>query len=144
MLRKHSTIRVQRINSRSDRCQQKMLDLDLYTQPFRLMLPDGQNQYRTFTGAMLSIFTVCVVLAYASFKISTMVSKDDYKVRTLDQAGDFEDTKMFGEDNGFIIAAGVILPNTLPATYDGWRESRPRIPPEIGAFNLYYKIYNIF
>ena len=145
MLRRQSKIRVQRMDSRSDRCQQAMLRLDLYRQPFRLRLPDGFNEYRTFTGSILSIFTICVVLAYASFKITTMVKKDDYKVRTLDQVGGFEETERFGEDNGFLIAAGIISIDTEPANsdYPNWRESRLEVPPEIGAFNLYYKVFDL-
>ena len=57
-----------------------MLRFDLYKQPFRLLLPDGKNEYRTCTGALMSISTLLVVLLYASYKITILISNESYLV----------------------------------------------------------------
>ena len=53
----------------------------MYKQPFRLLLPDEKDEYRTFAGAILTIFSIVVVLVYAGFKISTLLSYSEYKVQ---------------------------------------------------------------
>ena len=57
-----------------------MLTVDLYKQPFQLLLPDGKYEYRTFTGAVLTIFTFMIMLSYSSFKMTMMVTREDNKV----------------------------------------------------------------
>ena len=143
MLRRQSTIRVQKMFTRPDRCQQKMLSLDLYRQPLLMLLPDGKNEYRTFTGAMLSILTIMVVLTYASFKFNAMIMREEFNLRSMDLASDFLETERFDESHGFIVAAGVIAYQTLStSSYQNWRDSRIEIPPEIGAFNFYFKVFD--
>ena len=66
--------------SRMDRCQRSVTSFDLYKQPFRLLLPDGKNEYRTCTGALMSISTLLVVLLYATYKITILVSNESYLV----------------------------------------------------------------
>ena len=69
------SIRHQQQLSASDRCQKRTLAFDLYKQPFRLLLPDEVDMYRTFVGALLTIFSVLFVLIYAGFKVGTLVSQ---------------------------------------------------------------------
>ena len=64
-----------------ERCQQATLKFDLYKQPFRLLLPDEKDEYRTFAGAVLTICSIFVVMIYAGFKISTLLSYSEYKVQ---------------------------------------------------------------
>ena len=61
-----------------------MLSFDLYKQPFRLLLPDGKNEFRTFCGSISSIITILVVLSYSSQKITTLVSLDDIKIQKIE------------------------------------------------------------
>lgn len=91
---------------------------------------------------MLSIFTIIVVLAYASFKFIAMISHEDYKVRTMNLDGFFEDTDPFDHSHGFMIAAGIFGNQERTSMYDYWEETRIEIPPEIGEFNIYVKIYD--
>ena len=52
-----------------ERCQKFTIKVDLYKQPFRLLLPDEKDEYRTFAGAILTICTFIIVLVYASLKL---------------------------------------------------------------------------
>ena len=98
-----------------------MLTVDLYKQPFQLLLPDGKYEYRTFTGAILTIFTFMIMISYSLFKLTMMVTREDNKVRQMDLAGYYEDTDEFNESHGFDIAAGIIAWETLPTSYENWR-----------------------
>ena len=62
-------------------CQKGMLRADLYKQPFRFLLPDRQDRYRTFIGSLLSIFTFTVLTLFALYRIITMLSMEDYKIQ---------------------------------------------------------------
>ena len=66
--------------SNCDRYQKAWIRFDLYAQPFRLLLPDKKDTYRTFTGALMSILSLVLVSVYAGFKINTLVRFSDYKI----------------------------------------------------------------
>ena len=68
MLRKQSKLHLTRNYTCADSCQSSFLRFDIYKQPFGLLLPDRQSTYRTFAGAMLSLFTIVVVLSFGTFK----------------------------------------------------------------------------
>ena len=51
-----------------DSMQKKALFIDLYRRPFLFMMPDKVPSYRTLLGSMLSIFTLVLILSYATFK----------------------------------------------------------------------------
>ena len=55
-----------------------ILAIDLYHKPFRFLMPDHRESYRTFLGALLSVFTVMIILGYGTYKLSNMVSYDGY------------------------------------------------------------------
>ena len=61
-------------------CQERFLLLDIYRQPFRLLLPDESGMYRTFMGSMLSLLTIVTVIIYGGYKTNDLVNKRDYKV----------------------------------------------------------------
>ena len=52
-----------------EKCQKGTLKLDLYKQPFRLLLPDEKDEYRTFAGSLLTVMTVIIVLVYGGYKL---------------------------------------------------------------------------
>ena len=58
----------------------------MYRQPFRLLLPDGHDTYRTFLGSLMSVITLVTMLAYGSYKVSMLTQMEDYGVqlRTLE------------------------------------------------------------
>ena len=114
-----------------------MLGFDLYKQPFRLLLPDGKNEYRTFVGATLSLFTIVIVLIYGSFKIQQLVDLEDYKVQLREEDDAFKDNEKFGFDDGFAVAAGIVSADD----YEGDTKVKD-VPPEIGAFGFYIKHFN--
>ena len=60
--------------SRGDQCAERMLTLDLYREPFRVLLPDNEGKYRTLLGAIFSLATMFVLLTYAGFKFNTLVN----------------------------------------------------------------------
>lgn len=83
----------------------KYLGLDIYRQPFRLLLPDGNGMYRTFLGSLLSIITLVLIITYGSFKASELFSKQDYQVQKRELLDFYEEKEAFGADDGFAVAA---------------------------------------
>ena len=111
-----------------ERCQKATLKFDLYKQPFRLLLPDEKDEYRTFAGALLTIVTVITVVVYASLKLVTLFDYNDYKVqiRHFDDFYDMEERLTM--EHGLMIAGGIA--------------GQPNIPENIGAVNFYRKTYS--
>ena len=106
-----------------------MLHLDLYKQPFRLLLPDRKNEYRTFTGAALTILTIIVLLAYGGVKLSALIARDDYRVQNRELMDFYEDIDPLSSDDGFVIAAAIT----------GFEGPLVDIPPEYGSLRFYRK-----
>ena len=99
--------------TRCDKLQQRMLSLDLYRLPFRLLLPDNQDQYRTFLGSILSIFTVVIILTYTGYKMAQLASTEEFKIQ-LRQKDYFYDPKSVfsSQSDHFNLAAAI-------TAYDG-------------------------
>lgn len=51
--------------------------------------------YRTLAGALLTIFSVVLVLVYAGYKVGILVSLSDYKIQVRTQERFFEITEKF-------------------------------------------------
>ncbi len=66
--------------SACDKCQRSSLVCDLFPQPFRLLLPDGEDKYRTFAGTLLSIASVVIVLSYTVFHFIGLMNNSEYLV----------------------------------------------------------------
>ena len=99
------------VNTERKRSSSSILALDLYRQPFHLQLPDGQNEYRTRLGAVLSILTIVLLLAYGIYKTVSLIGLSyEIMLTTLDYEYGYEDG--LSQANGFCIAAGV-------SSYDG-------------------------
>ena len=64
-------------------------------------MPDEEHTYRTFCGSILSIFTVIIIMLYASYKMAIMFSFADYKVQLRDLEDYFEEMDVFGSKEGF-------------------------------------------
>ena len=110
-----------------ERCQKSTLKFDLYKQPFRLLLPDEKDEYRTFAGAILTICSIFLVLIYAGFKVSTLISYSEYKVQIKVYDEHYGQFEPFTTEQGFMLAA-----------------TMTKIPPaNIGALKLYRKDYKV-
>ena len=75
-------------------------------------MPDGEGQYKSFLGSIFSIITLLTMLSYASYKFTALISYSDYKIQVSDQENFYTDEDFFGNENGFMFAAGV-------TNYDG-------------------------
>ena len=108
--------------------------LDVYRQPFRLLLPDGHDTYRTFIGALLSLCTIVVILTTGVYKFTTLVSNDEYQVQLRTIENEFATNATFGSANGFAVAAAV-------TSFDG--SSEDITDPEIGEIKFYLKSWDV-
>ena len=117
--------------SRKESCQKFVIKFDLYKQPFRLLLPDEKDEYRTFCGSLLTIFTLSVTLVYAVLKLQILFNYKDYKVqeRNLDEY--YKETDRFS--NNFMVAAGI------PTGLDG--QKHEKVPENIAALKFYRKTW---
>ena len=117
-----------------DRCQKSLLNLDIYRQPFRLLLPDGHDSYRTLIGALLSILTFLTLLTYGSYKITRLVNFEDYQVGMYTLEDHYAPNATFGSADGFVVAAAI-------TAYDGSTEDIT--DPEIGEIKFYLKQWDV-
>ena len=126
------SIRHQQNLSTFDRCQKSTLRFDLYKQPFRLLLPDEKDTYRTFVGAMLTIFSIILVLVYAGFKVGNLFALDEYKIQVRQKEHLYNEQDKFDYSQGFMVGAAI----------PEWgKEKRTDIPADIGALKFYKKIW---
>ena len=72
MRRSKSMINTQRLGI-CEKGWQNILSFDLYKRPFAFLMPDHTERYRTFVGAMLSILTLIIVVAYGAYKITDLL-----------------------------------------------------------------------
>ena len=72
-----------------------------------MMLPDNNDRYKTQLGACLSVLTIIVMLSFASYKMSVLLTQSDYKVLERSEADYFESTDEFGVAQHFQVAAGL-------------------------------------
>ena len=121
------------ILSRCERFQQLSINLDLYKQPFRLLLPDEKDEYRTFAGAILTICTFFLGLIYAVIKLQILFGYEDYKVQSRDFGEYYKETDMFTHLDGFAVAAGI---PTGP-----YGQAHTGVPQNVGALKFYRKEY---
>ena len=106
----------------------------MYRQPFRLLLPDGHDSYRTFIGALLSLMTLLTLLTYGSLKITSLVHSDDYSVGMHILEDHYASNATFGASDGFVVSAAVV-------TLDG--SSQDITDPEIGEIKFYLKHWDV-
>ena len=59
-------------------------------------MPDGESEYKSFLGSILSIMTLLTLLSYASYKFTALISYSDYKVQVSDQENFYTDEDFFG------------------------------------------------
>ena len=107
-----------------ERCAKFTIKADLYKQPFRLLLPDEKDEYRTFAGAMLTICTLAVVLIYAVIKLHILFGYEDYKVQISEFGNFYKETDEFNHEHGFAVAAGIA------GGFDG--SAKEEVPPSVG------------
>ena len=123
------SVRHQQSLSAFEKCQKGTLRFDLYKQPFRLLLPDEKDMYRTLAGALLTIFSVVLVLVYAGYKVGILVSLSDYKIQVRTQERYFDMNERFDQNLGLMIGASI----------PSWGNFRTEIPANIGALKFYIK-----
>lgn len=98
------------------------------------MLPDGHDTYRTFIGALLSLCTIVIILTTGVYKLTTLVSNDEYQVQLRTIENEFATNATFGSANGFAVAAAV-------TSFDG--SSEDITDPEIGEIKFYLKSWDV-
>ena len=81
-----------------------MLGLDIYRQPFRLLLPDGNGMYRSLMGSIMSVITLALIITYGCFEASEVFGDRNYRVQTYDVTRFYSLDQGFGASDGFIIA----------------------------------------
>ena len=112
-----------------------MLKFDLYKQPFRLLLPDRKNEYRTFAGGLLSITTIIVMLLYTIYKFNVLISNYDYKVQLRRMESYYSEKDVFSYNDGFRLAAAITTDN------DDYEKSID-IPPEYASIKFIRKSFD--
>ena len=84
----------------------------MYRQPFRLILPDGKDTYKSFLGSMFSLATIILISMYGIFKLSSLMKYSDYNVQESRKENYYVSEDSFGFEAGYMMAAGLIA-------YDG-------------------------
>ena len=89
-------------------CKQHALKLDIYKESFKLQLPDQVDKYRTMCGAILSVITILLLLAYAIYKVDLLIRLKDYRVQQATSTDFYRGNDGFGRKDGFAFAAGIV------------------------------------
>ena len=63
-----------------DRYYKRALTLDIYRTPFKFLFFDGNENYRTFLGTILSLLTVITILSYGLVKVIQVFSAEEFEV----------------------------------------------------------------
>ena len=72
-----------------------------------MLIPGGEETYRSFLGSFVSVITILIILTYGTFNFLKMVDREDYNVvRTL-QESYFPQDETFGLNDGFYVGAAV-------------------------------------
>ena len=81
--------------------QKKILMLDRYRTPFRLMMPGNNDQYRTFLGSTFSIITLLLIMSYTTIKFSGLTDQADYSIMKAVKEDFYDPSDKFTTDHGF-------------------------------------------
>ena len=111
----------------------KMLAVDLFKRPFKLLMPGGDDEYRTFLGSLISIFILCLILGFAGYKLGDLIEFNDYKLQEAEQENFFKANETFTAEQGFQVAACI-------TSYDG--SSKVIEDPTIGELKMYTKAWD--
>ena len=80
-----------------------------------MILPDASDRYKTFLGALMSLFTIFLLIFYSAYKLNTMFSFADYKIQQQELERYYNHTEAWGKNDSFAIAAAI-------TAYDGGGE----------------------
>ena len=132
-------IKTRRINdegsSGATRCQKSadnLLELDVYSRPFQLLLPGNRDKYKTLLGSFLTILTGVVLLSYAVLKFNDLIEHEQYTLQQDFQENFFDESDQFSSN--FHVAAGL-------SPYDASPE--PIEDPTYGQLKMYYFQWDI-
>ena len=92
-------------------------------------MDNGNDRYRTFLGAILSIGSVMTLLLYTIYKVIMMFSFKEYQIQVHDHENYYERDDQWGTSE-FMLAAAV-------TAFDG--SSLDITDPSIGELKLYRK-----
>ena len=70
-------------------------------------MPDHEPRYRSLVGAFFSLFTLVLVISYASYKFIDLMEFNDYKLQEAEQENFFKAEEPLTELSGFSIAAAI-------------------------------------
>ena len=84
-------------------------------------------------GAILSVFTIVIVLLYSAYKCIALFSIADFKVQTLEQVNNYSETDVFGANDEFVVAGAV-------TSWDGSSEDITDL--SIGQVKFYLKSWS--
>ena len=73
--RREHTDTIEELPTGCDRFYQKALLMDLYQEPFRLLLPDNRDAHRTVLGSCLSLVTLTIMLIYGVYSLIELQQK---------------------------------------------------------------------
>ena len=117
-----------------DGWQHRFMKIDLFAQPFRLLLPDREDKYRSILGAVFSLGTLIILIGYALYKIQELTVNLDYSIQIHEKKLFYDPAdELTFENDGFMIAAAI-------TDYDGSAEDIT--DPEIGEVKFYRKTFN--
>ena len=99
------------------------------------MLPDHEQNYRTFLGSILTLITWITLGMYICYKFLILWNIEEYSLQEAFVEDYFESDETFTSENGFMIAAAV-------TSYDG--KSDDIEDETIGTIKMYYKQWDVY
>ena len=102
------------MTSNCHQLKRKALLADTFGRYFTLMLPDGNERYKSMLGSLLNIIRVAAVLVYASYKWIGLKSYSDSDIQTNVQTDYFSSEYVLSSEDGFKVGFGLSSYSTSP------------------------------
>ena len=89
-------------------CGEKVKGFDSFNEGFHMRLDNGETNYGSYFGALLTFANLVIMCGFAYTKLDTLVGRSDVSIIESFQDGYFKDRDMFSaEDHDFFIAAAL-------------------------------------
>ena len=110
--------------------KRQVLNLDIHKRHFELLIPGGEQNYKTFLGSLISFFTIILMFQNTIVNSLKLINITDFKLLETEEENYFPIDQTFGTTDGFQIGAAITAYDQNPDSIED---------PTIGTLEFYMK-----
>ena len=114
------------------RVGESILQYDAFAEPFRFLLPEGKDAYRSCKGCILTVMLVLALIFYGAMQSIKLLTFGETDIMVSSKDAAFDTHEIFSEN--LMYSFGI-------TAYDSNRESIE--DPSIGVLKPYYKSWGL-